>query len=90
MSRVNVRMLLFIGERNTALASDMAAGYLDALAAAVDQDILLGGTVFDLQIRSGGESTIALLKWAGDQWIGLDVSAELTFRDAVNFGVRSP
>jgi len=78
-----VRMQLAVLDADQDVAADIASSYMNALITAQNADIQLGGSCVLSTLR-GGDPTLAVLSWAGQDFIGLDLILDVELKDAVS------
>ena len=64
-------------------AADIASSYMNAFITAHNADIQLGGSATLTTLR-GGDPTLAVLNWAGIDYVGLDLFLDAEIKDAVS------
>lgn len=75
-----VNAQLFILDADMGRAAEIATAFHVALIDALDADDTLGGTVTNVDLR-GGDPTLALLEWAGQGYVGLNLYFDLELFD---------
>ena len=78
-----VRMQLVVLDADQDQAADIASSYMNALITAQNADVQLGGSC-NLTVLRGGNPTLAVLNWAGIDYIGLDLFMDVEIKDAVS------
>jgi hypothetical protein len=78
-----VRMQLAVLDADQDVAADIASSYMNALITAQNADVQLGGSCVQSNLR-GGDPTLAVLSWAGQDFIGLDLILDVELKDAVS------
>lgn len=78
-----VHMQLAVLDSDQDQAADIASSYMNALITAHNADVQIGDTVTLSQLR-GGDPTLAVLSWAGTDYIGLDLFLDVELKDAVS------
>jgi len=78
-----IRMQLAILDADQDQAADIASSYMTALITAQNADIQLSGACNITSLR-GGDPTLAVLNWAGQDYIGLDLFMDVQIKDAVS------
>jgi len=78
-----VRMQLVVLDADQDQAADIASSYMNALITAQNADVQLGGSC-NLTVLRGGNPTLAVLNWAGIDFIGLDLFMDVELKAAVS------
>ena len=78
-----VRMQLAVLDADQDVAADIASSYMNALITAHNADIQLSGSCTLTTLR-GGDPTLAVLNWAGQDFIGLDLFLDVELKDGVS------
>jgi len=78
-----VRMQLAVLDADQDQAADIASSYMNALITAHNADVQLGGSC-TLTVLRGGDPTLAVLNWAGIDYIGLDLFLDVQITDGVS------
>jgi hypothetical protein len=78
-----VRMQLAVLDADQDVAADIASSYMNALITAHNADVQLSGSCTLTTLR-GGDPTLAVLNWAGQDYIGLDLFLDIEIKDAVS------
>ncbi len=78
-----VRMQLVVLDADQDQAADIASSYMNALITAHNADVQLGGSCTMTALR-GGNPTLAVLNWAGIDFIGLDLFMDVELKAAVS------
>ena len=78
-----IHMQLAVLDADQDVAADIASSYMNALITAHNADVQIGDTVTLSQLR-GGDPTLAVLSWAGTEFIGLDLFLDVELKDAVS------
>jgi hypothetical protein len=77
-----IRMQLVIDDADQDQAADIASAYMNAFIDAHYQDVQLDGSC-NLSSLRGGDPTLAVLSWAGRDYIGLDLFLDVELKAAV-------
>jgi hypothetical protein len=77
-----IRMQLVIDDADQDHAADIASSYMNALITAQNSDVQLDGSCQQSILR-GGDPTLAVLSWAGRDYIGLDLFLDVELKSAV-------
>ena len=77
-----VHMQLAVLDADQDVAADIASSYMNALITAHNADVQLSGSCTLTALR-GGDPTLAVLSWAGQDYIGLDLFLDIEIKDAV-------
>jgi hypothetical protein len=78
-----VRMQLAVLDADQDQAADIASSYMNALITAHNADVQLGGSC-NLTVLRGGDPTLAVLNWAGIDFVGLDLFLDVQITDGVS------
>ena len=78
----SVRMQLVIDDADQDQAADIASSYMNAFINAHYQDVQFDGSCNVSYLR-GGDPTLAVLNWAGRDYIGLDLFLDCELKAAV-------
>ena len=78
-----VRMQLVVLDADQDQAADIASSYMNALITAQNADVQLGGSC-NLTVLRGGNPTLAVLNWAGIDYVGLDLFLDVEIKDAAS------
>ena len=78
-----IRMQLAVLDADQDVAADIASSYMNALITAQNADVQLGGSCTQTALR-GGDPTLAVLSWAGQEFIGLDLYLDVEIKAAVS------
>ena len=78
-----IRMQLIVHDSDQDRAADIASSYMNALITAHNADVQLGGSC-TMTVLRGGNPTLAVLNWAGQDYIGLDLFLDVEIKDAVS------
>jgi hypothetical protein len=78
-----IRMQLMVLDSDQDQAADIASSYMNAFITAHNADIQLGGSATLTTLR-GGDPTLAVLNWAGIDYVGLDLFLDAEIKDAVS------
>jgi hypothetical protein len=78
-----IRMQLVVHDSDTDRAADICTAYMNSLITAQNADVTLGGAVNGTSLR-GNDPTLGILSWAGQDFVGLDLTMDCEIKDAVS------
>lgn len=78
-----IRMQLMVFDADFSRAADICSAYMTAFITAHNADITLDSSVTQCALR-GGDPTLGVLSWAGQEYVGLDLYLDCELKSAVS------